>query len=246
MLSDVLAAVKQVKNSKFSDAEVHYSEWNVSPCHEDKYGKDSEFTAVFLLQTLKDLAGVVDSYSYWCLSDVFEETGPGSQPYSGKYGLINMHGIKKSVFHAYKFLSDLYDNVLDSSSESSWVTRSKGGNVRLLSWNFNEPLEVDFNGNDYLLDEQNKDETFNLTDMYGHYRIKGYRVDKQVGNSYRSWQAIGSPEYLSKEQVNQLIECSEPELFLDEEISCDGKLPLHHMLTPCAIVFYDIEKIAEL
>jgi len=246
MLSDVLETVRQVRNSKFKDAEVHYSEWNVSPCHEDKYGKDSEFTAVFLLQTLKDLSGVVDSYSFWCLSDVFEETGPGSQPYSGKYGLINMHGIKKSVFHAYKFLSNLYDNVLENSDESSWVTRSKSGDVRLLSWNFNEPLQVDFNGNDYLLDEQNKEENFNLTDMHGHYRIKGYRVDKYVGNSYRSWQAMGSPEYLSKAQVNQLIACSEPDLFIDEEISCNGQLALNHTLTSCAIVFYDIEKVAEL
>ena len=116
----------------------------------------------------------------------------------------------------------------------------------MLSWNFNEPLQVDFNGNDYLLDEQNKEENFNLTDMHGHYRIKGYRVDKYVGNSYRSWQAMGSPEYLSKAQVNQLIACSEPDLFIDEEISCNGQLALNHTLTSCAIVFYDIEKVAEL
>ncbi|WOH36157.1 hypothetical protein RI844_12335 [Thalassotalea fonticola] len=243
MLSDVLETVRLVRNSTFSKAEIHYSEWNVSPCHEDRYGKDSEFTAAFLLQTLKDLSGVVDSYSFWCLSDIFEETGPGNSPYSGKYGLVNMHGIKKAAFHAYEFLAKLYDNVLPGTGDSNWVTRSKSGNIRVLSWNFNEPISVDFNGADYVLDEQDKEESFALTQVSGQYKIKGYRVDKLVGNSYRSWQAMDSPEYLSTKQVNELIESSEPALFLEQTVECDGELTLKHLLTPCAIVFYDIEKL---
>jgi xylan 1,4-beta-xylosidase len=244
MRSDVQITVDKVRASnRFASAEVHYSEWNVSPCHEDRYGKDSEFTAVFLLQTLKDLDGLVDSYSFWCLSDIFEETGPGRSPFSGKYGLVNMQGIKKPVFYAYHFLTRLYDSVLSGAGESSWITHNENGSVRVLSWNFNEPETVDFNGADYRLDEQHRSEALLLKGMDGRYRIKAYRQDREVGNSFRCWQALGEPEYLTHKQIDILKESAEPNLFQDQVVECEGELELTHQLSPCAIVFYDIEKL---
>lgn len=243
MRDDVLKTVTLVKNSVFCDAEIHYSEWNVSPCHEDRYGKDSEFNAVFVLQTLKDLSSLLHSYSYWCISDIFEETGPGKAPFSGKYGLININDLKKPVFHAYKFLTSLYDHVLPITSESAWLTMDDHHNFRLLTWNFNEPTQVDFNGGDYQLKETEVGESFQLTKLFGRYRVRGYRVDRDVGNSYRSWQAMGSPQYLTQTQTEQLMNVSEPELFFDKELMVTGELDLSHQLSSCAIVYYDIEKI---
>jgi len=39
---------------------------------EDVFGKDSAFTAVFALQTLRDVAGRCESYSWWTISDIFD------------------------------------------------------------------------------------------------------------------------------------------------------------------------------
>jgi beta-xylosidase len=102
---------------------------------------------------------------------------------------------------------------------------------------------VDFNGADYRLDEQHRSEALLLKGMDGRYRIKAYRQDREVGNSFRCWQALGEPEYLTHKQIDILKESAEPNLFQDQVVECEGELELTHQLSPCAIVFYDIEKL---
>ena len=94
MVGDVQRVREQIAASAFPNAERHFTEWNSSPAHEDFYGKDTAFTAGFALQTIKDVSGLVDSYMWWTVSDIFEESGLSLRPFTGKYGLVNQHGIK--------------------------------------------------------------------------------------------------------------------------------------------------------
>lgn len=240
MRQDVAKTVEQVRTSATPDIEVHYTEWNVSPCHEDNYGKDSEFTAAFLLQTLKDMDGLVDVYSFWCISDIFEESGPGLQPFSGKYGLINLNGIKKPAFHAYRFLASLYDEALPVTTHSTWITKSPDNHFRILSWNFCEPVETNFNGGNYELDEKTVKQTITLENLRGRFHVKAYKVGKNQGNAYRAWQQMGAPQYPDNAQLTQLKQSSEPDLIVEEHIDCRSELVLTHQLGSCDIVFYDI------
>jgi len=240
MRADVKSVVDTVRRSAMPGLEVHYTEWNVSPVHEDRFGKDSEFTAAFVLQTIKDVEGLVDRYMLWAISDVFEESGPGETVFTGKYGLMNLHGIQKPVFHAFRFLSRLYDEAL-ASGESSYVTRSGSGSLRLLSWNFNEPLQINFSGGDYQLDETEKSETFRLTPLSGRYHIRGWRVNRTDGNAYRAWQRMGAPQYPTAAQIETLKTCAEPALCMDQKVECNGELCLSHVLQPCEIIYYEID-----
>jgi xylan 1,4-beta-xylosidase len=242
MLADVRRTIAAVRRSAMPNLEVHYTEWNVSPIHEDRFGKDSEFTATFVLQTIKDIDGLATRYMLWAISDVFEESGPGREPFSGKYGLLNLHGIPKPVFHAFRFLSKLYDEVLPSP-ESTFVTRSARGDLRILSWNFNEPIEVNFQGNDYRLIEQVKADNFRLAPLYGRLRVRGWKVDRNSGNAYRAWQDMGSPRYLTPTQLEWLKECAEPQLFTDRIIDCSGSLDFSHIIQPNGMIFYEVEKV---
>lgn len=242
MRADVQRTVETVRASAFPNIEVHYTEWNVSPAHEDRFGKDSEFTAAFVLQTIKDVAGLVDRYMLWAISDVFEESGPGRTPFSGKYGLLNLHGIKKPVYHAFHFLSRLYDAELPAG-ESCYVTRSARGDLRVLSWNFTEPEAADFSGGDYALPERAKDETISIQNMHGRCRVRAWRVDREHGCALRAWQALGAPQYLTPGEVEALRRAAEPALCIDEVRECAGALDLHHTLPSSGLIFYEIERI---
>jgi xylan 1,4-beta-xylosidase len=243
MVDDVRRTAEIVRASAFAEAEIHYSEWNVSPCHEDRFGKDSEFNAAFVLQTLSDLDGLVDVYSYWCLSDIFEETGPGLYPFSGKYGLLNINGIKKPVFHSYHFLSQLYDEELPSGVRDCRVTR-RDSDWRILLWQFVDPVETDFNGGDYQIPETEVERQIILAGLSGNYQIIGYRVDREAGNAYRAWQDMGSPQYPTAEQLGLLEQAAQARVFYDETLSAGGEIRLEPTLSSSAIVFYDIRRLA--
>jgi xylan 1,4-beta-xylosidase len=242
MPADVRQTRETVQNSTRPNLEVHYTEWNVSPIHEDCFGKDSEFTAAFVLQTIKDVAGLADKYMLWAISDIFEESGPGLMPFSGKYGLVNLHGIKKPVFHAFRFLSRMYAEAFEAG-DSAYVTRNANGDLRVLTWNYCEPTQVNFNGGDYELDETLKEETLCLSGIRGQVRVKGWLVDREHGNALRAWQAIESPQYLTAIQVEDLKRAAEPALIIDEISDCAGELRLVHILPPSGMLYYEIEKI---
>lgn len=243
MAKDVRRVVDAVRKSSLPNLKIHFTEWNVSPIHEDRFGKDSEFTATFVLQTLKDVGELVDSYALWCISDIFEESGPGLEPFSGKYGLININDIRKPVFHAYYFLSQLYEETFETNEHSLWVTKSAAGEFRLLAWNHCEPSKWRFSGEDWDLNENEEEETIVLEGVKGRFRIKGYLVDKYHGNSLRKWQKMDSPQYLTTSQIQELKQFAEPVLVVDEIQECKGSLSITHKLSPCAMMYYNIEKV---
>ena len=235
--------VDKVRNSIFNKAEIHYTEWNATPVHEDVYGKDSEFNPVFVLQTIKDAAGLLDSFSYWTFSDIFEESGPGLTPFSGKYGLLNLHGIKKPVYHAFKFLSDMYDNEIPTYADSVRITKSLYGEYKILTWNMPEVETSDLTGGEWKLKEKKYDEVIRLKNINGTYRVKGYLVNRDNGNSFRKWQEMGSPQYLGKYDIEALKKVSEPLCFVDKIETCEGALDLCHTLSECSFIYYTIETV---
>ena len=242
MQSDVAKTRATVRASRFPEIEVHYTEWNVSPIHEDRFGKDSEFTGAFVCQTIRDVSGLAERYMLWAISDIFEESGPGETPFSGKYGLVNMHGIKKPVYHAFRFMARMYDEMIESN-DSSFVTRAASGDLRVLSWNFCEVAQENFNGGDYALHDAEKDEAIRLTPCSGRVRVRAWRVDREHGSALRAWQAMDSPQYLTAAQVEALKAAAEPELCRDEVIDCDGELVLRHVLPPSGMIYYEVEKV---
>ncbi len=243
MRDDVQRTVDIVRASPYAAAEVHYTEWNVSPCHEDRFGKDSEFNPAFVLQTLTDLDGLVDVYSYWCISDIFEESGPGLYPFSGKYGLLNIHGVKKPVYHAFTWLNQLYDEEVPTAYDNIRVTRD-GDNFKILIWQFHDPTATDFNGGDYTHTTESVQRQLHLAGVKGRYRITGKRTDAVAGNAYRAWQRLGSPQYPSTDQLEVLHAAAEPAVCIDDVTTIDAdEFVLHGTMSSYAVVLYTLEKL---
>ncbi|WP_309381355.1 GH39 family glycosyl hydrolase [Cerasicoccus frondis] len=240
MLQDVSQVRQLIDDSAFPEAELHYTEWNISPVHNDRFGKDSEFTMTFILQTLKDLGGIPDSYSYWTINDIFEESGPGQGPFSGKYGLVNINGVPKPAFHAYAFLNQLFEHELRTPHESS-VATTDGEHYRILAWNHSEPVESDFNGGEWTVVDGSVSDVITLAEASGRFRVRAWQVDRKRGNSFRAWQALGEPDYLNQAQVASLRESATPVLVRDEIITVTKGLVITHELPENALIYYEIE-----
>ena len=72
---------------------------------------------------------LVECYSYWTFSDIFEENYFPSQPFQGGFGLLTINGIAKPAYRAYELLHELGDHALAVSGRHEtvdvWVLQSK-------------------------------------------------------------------------------------------------------------------------
>ena len=242
MREDAERVRAQIAASAFPNAELHFTEWNSSPAHEDVYGKDTAFTAAFALQTLKEVSGVVDSYMWWTVSDIFEESGLSIRPFTGKYGFVNQHGIKKPVFHAFRWLARLYDQEIPLDHTSARATRSTAGDVRILAWNLPEVIETNLGGGDWKTTGAMRADRFVLKGLHGRYRVRVWTVDDERGNALHAWRALGSPDYPKAGELAAMRAAAVPHCLRDEVIDCDGELTLAQELVPCALVCWELDR----
>lgn len=76
---------------------------------------------------------LVDSFSYWTFSDVFEEVGVPTALFHGGFGLLTHRQIKKPTYHLYAFMARLGGDVL-ARGDDHLVTRHRDGRIAVLAW----------------------------------------------------------------------------------------------------------------
>lgn len=241
--AEVARVRSEIAASAFPDAELHFTEWNCSPAHEDVFGKDTAFTAAFALQSIKEVSGLADSYMWWTLSDIFEESGLSRRPFTGKYGLVNLNGIKKPVFHAFRWLARLHDEEIPLQAPSLRATRSQRGDVRLLAWNLPAVKETDLFGKDWSVVREPRTERIALKGLRGAYRVRLWTIDEERGNALAAWRKMGCPDYPTAAQDAALRAAAEPVRLRDEVVACDGELMLVQELPACSVAYWEIDRL---
>ncbi len=109
---DILWLKNVLAQSAYPDIPIHLTEWSSSPSSRD-YSHDYLPEAAYIVRSNLECLGLVDSLSYWVFTDVFEELGAGPAPFHGGFGIVNLQGIKKPSFHAYRMLSHLGETELE-------------------------------------------------------------------------------------------------------------------------------------
>jgi len=187
--------------------------------------------------------GLVDSYMFWTVSDIFEESGLSIAPFTGKYGLVNFDGIPKPVFHAYRWLASLYSEEIPGTPDWCRVTRDENGGYRILAWNLPVVKQIDLKGADWEVNGAPRRETLRLSPVNGRFRISLERVDEHRGNALRAWQATGAPEYPDAGQVAAMREAARQTKVGEHIRECDGEMTITLDLPACGAVFCDIGAI---
>jgi xylan 1,4-beta-xylosidase len=183
------------------DLPVYYTEWCTSsnprdPMHDDPYA------AAFIVKTVLEANGLVQGYSYWAFSDIFEENYFPSVPFQGGFGLLNIHGIAKPAYRAFELLHRLGAELVavegHHETVDAWLVAGEKSATLMLT-NFALPRHP--------IDTERVRFVLNGASAITGATIR--RIDLEHANAKRHWEQIGKPEYLNAATVAQLNAASE-------------------------------------
>lgn len=175
---------------------VYYTEWCTSsnprdPMHDDPYA------AAFIVKTVLEANGLVEGYSYWTFSDIFEENYFPSVPFHGGFGLLNLYGIAKPAYRAFQLLHGLGTELrpVEGRHETvdAWLVSDRGSTTLILT-NFALPRHP----------IQTESVSFTLRSERVFSSASLQRIDLEHANAKRRWEQMGKPEYLSAAMVREL------------------------------------------
>ncbi len=206
---------------------VYYTEWCTSsnprdPMHDDPYA------AAFIVKTVLEASGLVQGYSYWTFTDIFEENYFPSAPFHGGFGLSNLYGIAKPSYRAYQLLHELGTEIrgVEGSHETvdAWLVGDRGATTIVLT-NFALPR--------HSITTESVSFTLKGDGVFSRASIK--RVDLEHANAKRRWEQMGKPEYLSDGMVGELKEASTLQSEIQPMIYRDGCYRLQVTLPPQSV-----------
>ncbi|HEV7779831.1 MAG TPA: glycoside hydrolase [Chitinophagaceae bacterium] len=245
-------AVKKVRrmidSTIFKNTELHYTEFNSSPSSRDPI-HDTHQNAAWLLTTLKHTGTVAHSMSYWTFTDIFEEAGPGMTSFHGGFGLLNLQGIPKPTFHAYKFMSELGKTELANTDSSSWICRNEKG-IQVLFWNLYMPFndtttfdEIYFRKN--IPAEEEGTVSISIDHVpNGKYSMSVYKVGYHFNDPYSAYLEMGAPANLSIKQEAELREISSGKPVEKKQITItNGKFESRYSVKKNDIIFIKLDRI---
>jgi xylan 1,4-beta-xylosidase len=207
---------------------LYYTEWNCSAGCRTPY-QDESYLAAFVIKTVADNQGLVDGYSFWTFSDIFEEMPIPSQPFHGGFGLLTLHGVPKPVYRAFEVLhraGDLRLAVRADPHPTVDVLATGGEDrIQVLASNHNVPLA-------HIADEEVAIVVTGLA-RAATPRTLLLRIDAAHANPKRRWQELGCPEYPDSVTLGELMRASalRPEILpgrgVEDGIAFDLNIPPH-------------------
>jgi xylan 1,4-beta-xylosidase len=212
---------------------VYYTEWSTSSNPRDPL-HDQPFAAAFATRILMSVYDLVDGYSFWTFSDIFEENYMPSVLFHGGFGLLNLHGVPKPVYRAFELLHGTGDRLFGVQGQhetvDAWVIGA-GRQLTVLLINLAMPDHA-------------------ITTEQVHIRLEHAgapqaavltRIDEQHANPRRAWVEMGEPMNLSPQQVEQLHTAARLAREPVEYTYADQHIDLNVTLPPQALAAITVE-----
>ncbi len=212
---------------------LYYTEWNITSNPRDPM-HDGPFAAAFVTKIIMEARGLVQGYSFWTFSDIFEENYFPSVPFHGGFGLLNLYGIPKPAYRAFQLLHHCGTELLEfagtHATVNAWLIRKKASATIILC-------------NVAMPRHPIQTETVNLRMANAPTPRAAWieRIDEDHANPRRLWQTMGEPEYLSALQVEQLETASTLQKESHPWTYADGNMGMSVDLPPQSVAAITIE-----
>ena len=175
---------------------------------------------------MMEAEGLVQGYSFWTFTDIFEENYMPATAFQGGFGLVTMQGVPKPSFRAFELLHRLGNEALLVSGSHEtvdvWVVRGRDAITVLLTNHVlprhpieRETVQIQLSG---------------LPPPRGGY-IE--RIDEDHANAKKLWIEMGSPALPKPREVEQMRTASqivrEPLIWThkDDTLHLEVAMPAH-------------------
>lgn len=223
----VLREQVEIVRNEVGELPLYYTEWCTSSNSRDAL-HDDPYAAAYITHTVMGMGNLVQGYSYWAFSDIFEENYFPSKPFHGGFGLTNIHGIPKPSYRAYELMHRLGTEQCrvegQHQSVFCWVVLGDKVTTVLLV-NLALPRH----------EIETEDVTISLTGLRAVQGIARATIDADHCNPKAQWQKFGEPDYPSPMQVEALVEASRLRWATLDCAIKNGGCELHATLAPQSV-----------
>lgn len=227
----VMAIMANKTKKEAGNLPVYYTEWNSAAF---PFMQDEPYSAAFVVKTLADNVSLVEGYSFWTFSDIFEESVQQSLPFHGGFGLLNIHGIPKPTYNAFQIMHQLGTEQIPTDTcevkTLELLATKKEDGLALVLYNHNEPFgEISA-----------ADVRIKIKGDFTGKQVNLRTIDENNANAKKKWIDQGSPEYPTKAQLQELFEASEMQNKTVELKKIDGEWFIDLNVLPHSVTAIDI------
>lgn len=201
--SGVIKGVKDLVSELNFTGEVHWNEWGRSWFPGD-VERETANEAAYIVKTMAEVSQDADLFSYWCLSDVYDQLGYGRETFHKQWGLLNLQRIRKPSWHAHRLLTILGEEQVDCNVEgcnacANAIATQKGGKTQFLAYTFRAEDTTHADMTEIIFKHDSLSQNTPLI----------YVVDETHNNAPAEWKRKGSPAYLTPEEAVQMRDDSQ-------------------------------------
>ncbi|MEO7698351.1 MAG: hypothetical protein ABIZ04_03925 [Opitutus sp.] len=194
---DIIRDVRTRLTKRGFTGEVHWNEWGRS-FHAVDHHREQPSEAAFIARLLADVSQEADVFSYWCLSDIYDQVGYGREAFFGGYGLLNLQGLRKPAYHTFELLAKLGTQRVTIPGEQrdaacNAIVTTATGRAHVLVYAADPAGE-----------SQRQSVEVSVSLPAGARPLTLHRIDSIENNVLTQWQELGSPAYLSRHQTKEL------------------------------------------
>ena len=198
---DILSQLTKKAKAEAGEKPLYYTEWNVG-----RY--DTGYAAAGVLATLAYNEGLVEGYSYWCISDIFEEMGLHGLPFNNEFGLVNVYGTPKPVYRVFEALHNAGNRRLSVTGNANAQEENDYRTAEVLALADDDTVTL-FAYNHDIEEREINDVEMEIMINGDYKRIEKAVINKENTNPLGCWKELGSPVYPDKAELAQINAASE-------------------------------------
>ena len=194
-----IRGVQDLTNRLGFKGAIHWNEWGRS-FHGVDHRREQPSEAAFIARFLAEVSQEADVFSYWCLSDVYDQVGYGREAFFGGYGLLSLQGLRKPAYHTFQLLAKLGHQRVATAGEgmnsfcnaiATPADAASHAHILVYAYDHADTPTI---------------ENINVSvELPAGARPRAlYRVDSNENNVVTRWRELGVPAYLSRAQTREL------------------------------------------
>lgn len=244
----IIKTKNMFENWGIGNLPVYLTEWNLTVSHRNLLN-DTCFKSCYLTKNLLENYDELDSFGYWVLTDMIEETLPSKEQFHGGLGLYTYSGIKKPHYYTFRFLNRLGNNLI-AKGNGYFITKSNR-KIQIIAYNYEHFNHLFAQGETFDMQFTERYTPFNklgtmelsleLCDLKAEACIiKEHIVNQSFGSAFDEWIRMGA-QPLSSSDIEYLKSVSVPKLYVRKETVENNSINYNASLEPLEIRLIEIE-----